>query len=73
MTWHTESLQVVEIVVSGAASVVDVVYLDTNATTPLAGVVISGEDFLADMSFHVGRVAVSPRCHVVYPSLKARK
>jgi hypothetical protein len=66
-------LKIVEIVISGAASVVDVVHLDTNATTPLAGVVVSGEDFLADMGFHVGRIAVSPRCHVVYPSLKVRR
>jgi hypothetical protein len=66
-------LEIAKGIVSGAAGVVDVVYFGGWAAALLACVAVAGKDFLADMSFHVGRVAVLPRCHVVYPSLKVRR
>lgn len=66
-------MEIAKGIVSGAAGVVDVVHFDGWAAALLACVAVAGEDFLADMGFHVGRGAVSPCCHVVYPSLKVRR
>lgn len=64
VAWNTKGLEIAKGIVSGAAGVVDVVYFGGWAAALLACVAIAGKNLLADMSFHVGRGAVSPCCHM---------